>query len=542
MKNLIAFIFIGLLNFSYTQTSYNVTELETTKGKTRGSSFVGIDESGFIYTTSYKSTYIVVGMLVRSYLKVFSATSGEMYAEVPLEKSKDLKRLGMEYISFEFINKKPTIICKKRKAEKPEDYYGIHINERGKIEGNPFKIGASGDCSGFMKRGKSFYSGVYYEKSNDGSFTFISDVSCNGDDLKTYRVLDLDENMEEENSYTFKLDFESVSNLSFLNSGDYMYLKADTREREKVDGKLFKRTIVTHRLYKISRKDGDLTEIEVEESFEPLKIGDFRMKSVSNGVLLSGQIIQEKGFAGLFTAIIEERTDEIIDIQTEDFDIDFVTKYWSDRQKRKKERKRNRKGEDENDENFSTNFQLMETFETSDNGLISVFQEFILRVVTRTSTDANGNMTTTTDYYYYYKDVIIVKTKEDGTIEYTEILPFYQLTVNYDPGKGYSAIKNGNDIYFLHGTSNEMEEMIEEGKKSRKKSRRKDRAIQYISITHLNESGDVDTETVLDLKEYPVSTDPNNVAEDKKNKQFVIVSPVTKMFKRKRTKVIRIEI
>jgi hypothetical protein len=184
----------------------------------------------------------------------------------------------------------------------------------------------------------------------------------------------------------------------------------------------------------------------------------------------------------------------------------------------------------------------METFETSDNGLISVFQEFILRVVTRTSTDANGNMTTTTDYYYYYKDVIIVKTKEDGTIEYTEILPFYQLTVNYDPGKGYSAIKDGNDIYFLHGTSNEMEEMIEEGKKSRGKSRRKDRAIRYISVTHLNENGDVDTETVLDLKEYPVSTDPNNVAEDKKNKQFVIVSPVTKMFKRKRTKVIRIEI
>lgn len=542
MKSLFLTIIVSLLTLSNVFGQYDVTELETSKGKTRGSSFIGIDDNGYIYTTSYKSTYIVVGMLVRSYLKVFSANSGDMHAEVPLEKSKELKRIGMEYISIEFINEKPTIICKKRKSDKPEKYYGVHIDENGSIQGSPFEIGGSGDCSGFLKRGKSFYSGVYHEKNKDGTFTFISDLSCNGDELKSYRVLELDEDLEVENTFNFKLDFESVSDLSFIESGDYLYLKANTRERKKVDGKLFKRWITTHRLYKIDRKDGDLTEIEVEESLEPLMIGDFRMKSVSKGVLISGQIIQEKGFSGLFTAVLDGRTDEIKDVQTEEFDIDFVTKYWSEKQKRKQERRRNRKGESEDDENFSTNFQLMETFDTSDKGLISIFQEFILRVVTRSSTDANGVTTTTTDYYYYYKDVIIVKTREDGSIEYTELLPFYQLTVNYDPGKGYSALKSGNDIYFLHGTSNEMEEMIEEGKKSRKRSRRKDRAIKFISITHLTERGDIDTEQVLNLKEYPVSTDPNNVAVDEKNKQFVIVSPVTKMFRRKKTKVIQIEI
>lgn len=542
MKNLLLITFISLLTFSYAQNSYDVTELETTKGKTRGSSFIGIDDNGYIYTTSYKSTYIVVGMLVRSYLKVFNANSGDMHAEVRLEKSKELKRIGMEYISIQFINEKPTIICKKRKSDKPEKYYGIHIDENGSLQGNPFEIGVSGDCSGFMKRGKSFYSGVYHKKNEDGTFTFISNTSCNRDELQSYRVLELDEELEVENTFTFKLDFESVSNLSFIESGDYLYLKANTRERKKVDGKLFKRWITTHRLYKIEKKDGALTEIEVEESLEPLMIGDFRMKSVSKGVLISGQIIQEKGFAGLFTAVLDRRTNEIFDVQTEEFDIDFVTKYWSERQKRKQERRRNRKGESEDDENFSTNFQLIETFNTSDKGLISIFQEFILRVVTRTTTDANGVTTTTTDYYYYYKDVIIVKTREDGSIEYTELLPFYQLTVNYDPGKGYSALRSKNDIYFLHGTSNEMEEMIEEGKKSRKRSRRKDRAIKYISITHLTERGDIDTEQVLNLKEYPVSTDPNNVAVDEKNQQFVIVSPVTKIFRRKKTKVIRIEI
>jgi hypothetical protein len=542
MKNLLTLTLLCLINFSFAQSSYNVTDFETEAGKTRGSIFEGIDEDGFIYTTSYKTTYIVFTTLIKEYLKVFNAQTGLMHAEVPLEKSRELKGRGMEFVSLTFIDEKPTIICKKLKPEKPENYYGIHIDNNGALLGEAFKIGESGDCTGFKNRSKGYFSGVYHSKSENGDITFISDISCSGDDLKTYRVLELDNDLNIGNTFTFKLDYESISDLTYVTSGDQLFLKVETREKEKIDGKVFKRWITTHRLFRVSKTDGGLDEINVQDSFEPNIVGDFRMKSVDKGILLSGQIIQEKGFAGMFSAFIDEYTNEVNDIQTEYFDIDFVTKYWSDKQKEKEENRRNRKGESEEDENFSTNFELMETFDTSDEGLISVFQEFILKVVTSTSTSANGMRTTTTRYYYYYKDVIIVKTGKDGKIEYTKLLPFYQLTVDYNPGKGYSALKIDNDIYFLHGSSNEINDMIEDGEKSNDKSKWRDRKIQFASITHLNTDGTIDTEQVLDLNEANVSIDPNVVGVDEKNKQFVIVSPVMKMFNFKKTKIIRIEL
>lgn len=542
MKQFLSIFFLAIFTFSNAQNGYNIVEFETEKGKSKGSSVVGVDKDGFIYATSVKYTYIVIGNLARLYLKVFDAKSGAMVAEVPLEKSKELKERGMEYVSMEFIDEKPTIICKKSKSEIPKKFYGIELGNDGKLKGEVFEIGESGECSGFLNRNNNSYSNVYHQEMKQGTLTFITSITCKGDELSSYRVVELNKNQEVENTYTFGLNYESVSGLNFTESGDNLYLKADTEEREKVDGKLFKRSITTHRLFKINRQDGSITEIGIEDNFLPLKVGDFMLKPVSNGVLLSGQIIGEKGFVGLFTGVLNEETDKVENIQTEDFDIDFVTKYWSDKQKEKEERRRDRKGETEDDENFSTDFELMEAYETSDNGMISIFQEFDLRIVTTTSRDANGVTTTDTDYYFYYKDVIIVKTREDGTIEYTKLLPFYQLTINYDPGIGYSALRDGNDIYFLHGTSNEVANNIEEGKKSKKKSRFRDRLINHISITHLDENGDVDSEQVLDVKELDITTNPNNFAVDEKNRQFVVVSPITKMFNYKRTKIVRIEL
>ncbi|MGM0479096.1 MAG: hypothetical protein ACQERC_07710 [Bacteroidota bacterium] len=546
MKHLIALFLIGLMHVStaqisvFNESSYDVDIFESTKGKSIGSSFVGIDEESYIYTLSTRRIYIGIGFLTRKYLKVFNAETGDMHAEVKIAKTKALRKRGVKYVDFRFINEQPTIICKNRRS-KSNKYYGIHINNQGQLQGNRFEIGEGADCSGLFNHGGGFFSGVHYEKNDDGTVTFISDLSCSKDEVTLYRVMELDENMDLENSFTFKMSYGGAEITSFIETEDYIYLKATTQVRKKIEGKVFKRTITTHRLFKIEKQDGDITEIELEEKLEPLIIGDFRMKIVPKGILLSGQNIKERGFAGLFTAVMDKRTNDITEVQTEEFDEDFVTRFWSDGEKRRNDKRKNR-GKDSDEDNFSTNFKLIETFDTSDDGLISVFQEFELRVSTTTTTGANGQMTTTTVYHYYYKDVIIVKTNKNGSIAYTELLPFYQSTTNYDPGKGYSAVRKNNDIYFLHGTSNEMEDMIEDGKKSRGRTRFKDRRIKYLSITHLSERGDIDTEKVLDLRETSVSTDPNNVATDQKNHQFIIVSPVTKMFRKKRTQMIKIKI
>ncbi|MDX1653524.1 MAG: hypothetical protein R3277_13590 [Brumimicrobium sp.] len=543
MKKILTILFISVFTISYTQINYEIVEGEPTKGKTRGSGFIGIDDNGYIYTQSYKYTYALVTYIVRPFIKVFNASTGEMHAEFPLEKIPGLKARGLKYKDIDFIDDKATIICTDKVTQKPMRFYGVHIDQNGELVGERFEIGVSPECKGLFRQGNYSPRGINYQKMSDGTFTFVSDISCSSDELKTFQVIDLDESLEVKNSFTFSLEYDRVSNLSMAESGDFLYLKATTSVKEKVEGKLLKRWIVTPRLFKIRLKDGSIEEIPFQDNVvEPLSIGDFRIKPVSQGILLSGQILKDKKFSGIFTAIYEEATNQVVDVNVQDFDAEFVTQYWSERQKRKTEKRKNRKGETLDDEDFSGDFLLMEAYETADNGLISVYQEFDLRIVTRTTTDANGVTTTTTDYYYYYKDVIIVKTDENGKIAYTKLFPFYQLTVNYDPGIGYTSMRDGNDIYFLHGTSNVMEEMIEEGKKSNRKTRFRDRAIRYGSITRLTESGDVSTEQVLDLSELRISIDPSVVGSDEDNKQFVILSPVMKMFNRKKTRMIRIEI
>ena len=545
MKKILLIIFVSLINLTYAQSSYDITEFTNEKAKTRGGSFIGIDDDGYVYTVSYKTTNLFITILTQAYLKVFDAQTGRMHTEVPLERSKALKSIGMEYVTLSFIGEQPTIICKKAKSESPERYYGVHIDRNGSLQGEIFEIGESGECKGFRNRSKSNYSGVYQSRPESENMSFISNISCSGDDFKTYRVLELSDDFNIENTFTFQLDFESVSGLTFVTSGEHLYLRVLTREKKSVDGKIFKKWITKHRLYSVNRTSGAIEEINVQEGFDSILLGDFRIKAVDKGVLISGQIIEQIGFSGIFSALYSDDIGRITDIQTEYFDKDFVTKYWTDKQKKKDDRKRNRRGKNDDDDDdeeggFSTNFKLIETFETSDEGLISVFQEYRLKIVTTTTRGANGVTSTTTTYYYYYEDVMVVKTGKDGEIEYTKLLPFYQLTINYNPGKGYSALKSDNDIYFLHGTSNEIDEMIDEGKKSNKRSKRRDRKIQFASITHLSNAGDIDTEQILDLKEANISIDPSVVGVDEKNKQFVIVSPVMKLFKLKKTKIVRI--
>jgi len=545
MKKILLIIFVSLINLTYAQSSYDITEFTNEKAKTRGGSFIGIDDDGYVYTVSYKTTNLFITILTQAYLKVFDAQTGRMHTEVPLERSKALKSIGMEYVTLSFIGEQPTIICKKAKSESPERYYGVHIDRNGSLQGEIFEIGESGECKGFRNRSKSNYSGVYQSRPESENMSFISNISCSGDDFKTYRVLELSDDFNIENTFTFQLDFESVSGLTFVTSGEHLYLRVLTREKKSVDGKVFKKWITKHRLYSVNRTSGAIEEINVQEGFDSILLGDFRIKAVDKGVLISGQIIEQIGFSGIFSALYSDDIGRITDIQTEYFDKDFVTKYWTDKQKKKDDRKRNRRGKNDDDDDdeeggFSTNFKLIETFETSDEGLISVFQEYRLKIVTTTTRGANGVTSTTTTYYYYYEDVMVVKTGKDGEIEYTKLLPFYQLTINYNPGKGYSALKSDNDIYFLHGTSNEIDEMIDEGKKSNKRSKRRDRKIQFASITHLSNAGDIDTEQILDLKEANISIDPSVVGVDEKNKQFVIVSPVMKLFKLKKTKIVRI--
>ena len=543
------FLFVLLITswlFPYAQNNYEVTEMIAEKSKSKGSRFEGIDENGYIYTIAIKGYTSLLFGPSRKYLKVFNAQTGDMISETLISKAKALKRMGLEYVSFTFIKERPTVVCKLKGKTRQEIFYGFEVDENGSFIGGIFELGEASDCKGFLNRGAETFSGVEVSESKDGRTTFISDMSCRKDDETSYKLVELDKDLEVIASLNFELDIRGLEDIDFISLSDYIYFKGSKTTNEKVKGKLFRQSVKQDYLYKIDKKSGEVYELALMEAIEPLKIGDYSISGTDGGVQLIGQVLTERGFTGIFSAILDLRTDEVKDIKTQDFSEEFVTKYWTEKKKRKNERKKRRRNDDDEEEptGFSTRFVLSESFATEDNGSLLVFQQYWIQVVTRTSTNSNGTTTTTTDYYYYYKDVIVVKTAVDGTIEYTELLPFFQVTMNFDPGKGYSALLDGNEIYFLHGTSNEMDEMINEGERKQKKKRVKfkDRSIKYASVTHLDEQGTVETEQVINMGEADVTVYNTTTAVDTKNKQFVIVSPFQKMFQRKKTKVVRIEL
>jgi hypothetical protein len=544
MKKYLFVLFVLLWISPYAQDSYEVTEMIAEKSKSKNSYFEGIDENGYIYTIAIKGSTSLLFGPSRKYLKVFNARTGDMISETLISKAKTLKRMGLEYVSFTFIEERPTVVCKLKGKTRKEIFYGFEVDEKGNFIGGIFELGEASDCRGFLNRGSESFYGVDVSESLDGRTTFISDISCRKDDKTSYKVVELDKDLEVTASFNFELDMSSLGDINFISLDDYIYLKGYNTSSEKVKGKLFKRSVRNDYLFKIDKQSGEVYELALIEAIEPLVIGDYSISASKEGVQLNGQALTDKGFSGIFSATLDLKTDEIKNVQTQDFSEEFVTKYWTEKQKRRSERKQKRNDEDDEPIGFTTRFQLSESFATKDNGSLSVFQEYWVKVVQRTTTNANGGTTVTYDYYYYYEDVIVVKTAADGTIEYTELLPFFQVTKNFDPGKGYSALLDGNEIYFLHGASNEMDEMINEGERKEKKKRVKlrDRGIRFASVTHIDERGNVDTEQVLDMGEADVMVYNTTTAVDTKNKQFVIVSPLQKMFQRKKTKVIRIEL
>ena len=79
-----------------------------------------------------------------------------------------------------------------------------------------------------------------------------------------------------------------------------------------------------------------------------------------------------------------------------------------------------------------------------------VGEQFYIRVVTSTYTDANGNTRTTTTYYYYYNDIIVMNIDASGNLVWVEKIAKKQETTN-DGGfySSYHVSLVKDKLYFI---------------------------------------------------------------------------------------------
>lgn len=534
MKKLfITKLIVLLVGFNSFSQDHTVEFLDEQKTVSKGSAFIGMDENGYVYASSFRNFYAVFSYIIHSYIKVYDSRDGRVITEKRIDVNKELSKLGYTYLSFMINDKKPVFLCKKRGKTEDNDYYLVDLDEKLNMVSDPYKVGYNSECKSFFKTSSV---DLYFSEDEETRLNLsITDKSCKSDEVVSLHGILRDKDNKMIHEFPLIIEVERINQLSAtIYDENKYYLKVLSLERKKKEGKLFKKTERNHILLSLN-SDGEVNEIDLDVLGPGVEVGAFRLVKSNGQLLFSGQVIdtEKKKFLGVFTGKIDPETDEISDINEQYFESEFVERFWTEKQTKKSEKRRN-KGKDDG-EGFTGNYKLIDYFSTDDGGVVSFYQKYWVQVVTSTRTDANGVTYTTTDYYYHYKDLVPVKTNKDGQIEWVELIPVSQVTVNYDPGTSFLATQKDEDVFIFYNSSNEQDEMLEEGRKSEKRKKLKDRVQRNATIAKISNEGIVSYETVIDMRdERRVYFDPGSMGIDKENHRIIMINNT----KRKKSRLV----
>lgn len=437
-----------------------------------------------------------------------------------------------------FFEDQPVLICKKKRSNsKGYYYYGFEVDHKMNIKSRkPFKYSRYEKCKGLFKSNAGGMSQTYKYIADDGTTTVVTDLTCDASDADKQKlvVIQLDgADYSELKRMKIDLKVPAIRNISTVSNNGKIYLSVMTAERQKIDGKLFKRTIYDNRLFVID-EDEEVFEIELSLPKDDHRMGHFKLFVNEGEVLLNGQVLKNESnnFIGVFSGRVIPEEDALQDIDVNLFDSDFVTQYYTDRQKK---RSKKRAAKNDGEVNLG-NFLLMDNLKTDDNGAVNLYQKYRVVEHTTTTTNANGQTTTRTTYYYYYEDVIAVKTNKNGELDWVKLVPITQVTTNFDPEMGYVVTQKEGEIYIMHRASNKDSDDINEGKR-KKKSKFRDRLSNKVAITKIQIDGEVSSEIIAEEKEDKIYFLPNEVAVDDKNHRFIMLNSSRKLFQKRKTVV-----
>ncbi|MDH5381306.1 MAG: hypothetical protein OEW75_10665 [Cyclobacteriaceae bacterium] len=124
---------------------------------------------------------------------------------------------------------------------------------------------------------------------------------------------------------------------------------------------------------------------------------------------------------GSYFLKIDFKTREVITKSFKEFDLDFITQNFTERQE---ERAKKRADKGHNVEMYQ--FDLDDIILKDDGGAVLIGEQYYVRTVTTQT----GNGTTTTTYNYFFNDIIAVSMNPDGSIDWAKKIPKRQITSN----------------------------------------------------------------------------------------------------------------
>ena len=227
-------------------------------------------------------------------------------------------------------------------------------------------------------------------------------------DLYGFKVFDTTFNLINEGEYPLPFDPElsTIHSHHISNNGDYFLALTEYEEDEK--RKFFKNHLTYKALHIYHITDEGLSDFELD--IEGKRVEAMAMSSDDNNIFTITGIYGEmyvEGVSGVFHQRVDLNTGKTLDKGFKEFNDEFITQGWSERDKDRADRREERgKGEP-----LLYNYRMREATILKDGSVVGTMEQYYVQV--RSFSDSMSGQSSNT-YYYYYNDIIAYKINPDG--------------------------------------------------------------------------------------------------------------------------------
>jgi hypothetical protein len=295
----------------------------------------------------------------------------------------------------------------------------------------------------------------------------------------------------------FTSELSEIHEHHISNNGDYFICLSEYKEEEKK--KLFK----SHGDYKALHiyhinEDNGLQDFTLD--LDGKRVVAMAMYSGENDVFTMTGIYgakDESGVSGVFYQRVNLKTEKVLDEGFREFDDEFITQGWSDRDMRKvsKREERGRGGP----ELYS--YMMRDVNFLDDGSVVGTMEQYYVQA--RSTTDGRSGQSSNI-YYYYYNDIIAYKIDSAGSFVWVNKIKKYQVSINDGgPYSSFDSFVNDGEVHFIFNDNlknyTETGEFIDQDGIHTANYGRKNNAVSLASIDL--ESGDLKREMFFDRSE-----------------------------------------
>lgn len=203
----------------------------------------------------------------------------------------------------------------------------------------------------------------------------------------------------------------------------------------------------TYHVYRYANKGADALDmpIELKDKF----ITDVQIDAAPNGDIVAAGFYSEKGsfsIRGAFYISIDGKTRQVKAQNFSEFEVDFITQYFTEKEKKKTEKK-----EAKGDAPELFDFDMDELLMRADGGVTLIAEQYRHYQVCTTTSTANGGTTTTCTDYYVYNDIMVITFNPDGKIAWKCKVPKRQTTrEDYGYYSSYAYVAIDDKLFFVY--------------------------------------------------------------------------------------------